>query len=119
MCAITGVYSPGGDAAVYTRELLYLQQNRGQDTSGIFTLEGATVHSRKGVGKVGEVFGSLELPADRTRGTVQTLVELTGQNAIGHNRSRRCLVRRSGNHDQSGLAHEHVPAPHSEIAVEP
>ena len=53
---------------------LYAQQHRGQESSGIVTLQGGKHLFHKGMGLVGEVF-----PAE-------VLDRLTGSAAIGHNR---------------------------------
>jgi amidophosphoribosyltransferase len=87
MCAITGVYSPEGNAAYLARNILYFQQNRGQDTSGIYSLKKDRVRFRKGEGKVAEVFGRLQLPKEMVRGNVHRKIDkLRGKYAVGHNR---------------------------------
>lgn len=53
---------------------LYALQHRGQESAGICSSDGHTVHTRKGLGLVGEVFGERELR------------ELRGHMAIGHTR---------------------------------
>jgi amidophosphoribosyltransferase len=85
MCAITGVYSPEGQAAEYARLILHFLQNRGLDTAGIYTLDRHNVNYRKGMGSVKEVFGRLILPESDFLGA-GSLAELTGTHAVGHTR---------------------------------
>jgi amidophosphoribosyltransferase len=75
MCGIVGVVS---HTAV--NQLLYdglmLLQHRGQEASGIVTLDDAGIfHSHKGLGLVGDIFGDAKVMAG-----------LPGRAAIGHNR---------------------------------
>jgi len=87
MCAITGVYSPDGKAAFYARRLNHEQQHRGQDTTGIATLENQTVHLLKAEGKVNQVFNEkFELKPEYKYGNAQNIRELAGNHAVGHNR---------------------------------
>ncbi len=83
MCEIAGVYTPDGNAALYTSLILHLSQNRGQDTAGIYTLDGPTVNYRKGLGRVKTVFGRVQLPHDDFLGAID-LSALVGKLAIGH-----------------------------------
>jgi len=87
MCAITGVYSPDGKAALYARRLNFEQQNRGQDTTGVATLDGAAAHILKGEGPVTEVFNEkFTLKPQYRQGDAADITELTGCHAVGHNR---------------------------------
>ncbi len=87
MCAITGVYSSDGKAALYARNILHFLQNRGQDTAGVYTLrENGKVDYRKGEGKVLEVFGRLLLPDGTSLGNVHKITQFAGNNAVGHTR---------------------------------
>ena len=53
---------------------LYALQHRGQESAGITSTEGKKLHSRKGMGHVGEVF------------TEEVMAALPGHSAIGHTR---------------------------------
>jgi len=86
MCAIVGVWSPEGQAAYHTRRLLHFQQNRGQDTAGIYTVSNGSIYRRKGEGKVGVVFGEASLPQGKVSGNVAEMKEFGGTHAVGHTR---------------------------------
>ena len=53
---------------------LYALQHRGQESAGICSSDGETIHTRKGMGLVNEIFGECELQ------------QLKGHMAIGHTR---------------------------------
>ena len=72
-CAIFGIWGPP-DAAHLTYLGLHALQHRGQEASGIATLDGDAFHIERGLGLVSEVF-----PPER-------LTRLPGNAAIGHNR---------------------------------
>ena len=72
-CAVFGIWNDS-EAGQMTYLGLYAQQHRGQESSGIVTLDGSNHKSHKGLGLVGDVF---------TESVLQTL---TGRAAVGHNR---------------------------------
>ncbi len=72
-CGVCAIYGHP-EAANLAYLGLYALQHRGQESAGICSSDGQTVHTRKGLGLVGEVFGEREL-----RG-------LRGHIAIGHTR---------------------------------
>jgi amidophosphoribosyltransferase len=73
-CAIFGIYSPNEDVARITFFGLFALQHRGQESSGIATANGKRIHLYTGMGRVSNVFSE------------DSLTQLTGHIAIGHNR---------------------------------
>ncbi len=73
-CGVFGVYSPSEDVARLTFYALYALQHRGQESAGIATADGKDIRIFTGMGRVSNVF------------TEETMKNLTGQMAIGHNR---------------------------------
>jgi amidophosphoribosyltransferase len=73
-CGVFGVYSPGEDVSRLTFFALYALQHRGQESSGIATTDGRKIKLHTGMGRVSNVF------------TEESLSQLTGHIAIGHNR---------------------------------
>jgi amidophosphoribosyltransferase len=73
-CGVFGVYAPGEDVAKLTYFGLYALQHRGQESAGIATFEGETVHVHKDMGLVSQVFSE------------STLKDLIGDIAVGHTR---------------------------------
>ena len=73
-CAIFGVHG-NEDAAALTALGLHALQHRGQEATGIVTHDGSRFHSHRGMGQVGDVFGSQDV-----------IAKLPGHVAIGHNR---------------------------------
>lgn len=73
-CGVFGIYAPEEDVAKLTYFGLYALQHRGQESAGIATFEGDTVHSYKGMGLVSQVFNE------------SILKQLPGNLAIGHTR---------------------------------
>jgi len=73
-CAVFGVYGKGIDVSRLTFFGLYALQHRGQESSGIATGDGETVHCHKGMGLVANVFNEENVGA------------LAGHIAVGHNR---------------------------------
>ncbi|MCY7323629.1 MAG: amidophosphoribosyltransferase, partial [Phormidesmis sp. CAN_BIN36] len=73
-CGVFGVYAPGEKVANLAYFGLYALQHRGQESAGIATFEGDTVHLHKEMGLVSQVFNET------------ILGELTGNLAIGHTR---------------------------------
>lgn len=73
-CGVVGVWAPGADVARLTLYALYALQHRGQESTGIAVIDGATVQLHKGMGLVSVVFGE------------EDVVGLKGNLAIGHTR---------------------------------
>src|SRR5215210_9162853 len=73
-CGVFGVYAPGEEVARLTFYGLYALQHRGQESAGIATSDGATLHVRTGMGLVAQVFDEADLGL------------LPGHIAIGHTR---------------------------------
>jgi len=72
-CGIFGVYRHP-EAAKLTYLGLYALQHRGQESSGIVSSDGSTLHAEIGMGLVADVFNE------------RRLARLPGEMAIGHNR---------------------------------
>ncbi len=73
-CGVFGVYAPEENVSKLAYFGLYALQHRGQESAGIATFDGETVHIHKDMGLVSQVFNE------------QILQELTGTIAIGHTR---------------------------------
>lgn len=73
-CGVFGITGTR-NAAILTYFGLYALQHRGQESCGIVTNDGKKLNHRRGMGKVNEVFSSLD-----------DLKGLKGRMAIGHNR---------------------------------
>jgi amidophosphoribosyltransferase len=74
-CGVFGVWN-GTDAAALTALGLHALQHRGQEASGIVSLdEAGGFHAHKGLGLVGDIFGDAKVMAG-----------LPGRAAVGHNR---------------------------------
>ena len=73
-CGIFGIYAPGEDVARLTYFALYALQHRGQESSGIASGDGQSIHLHADMGLVAQVFDE------------NILGQLTGDIAIGHNR---------------------------------
>ena len=73
-CGVFGIFGHG-DSAAHTALGLHALQHRGQEAAGIVTYDGTHFHSHRGLGLVGDNFGSASI-IDRLR----------GHSAIGHNR---------------------------------
>jgi amidophosphoribosyltransferase len=74
MCGITGIMTPGRDAARLAYFGLYALQHRGQESAGIAAGDGGTIRSHKDMGLIGAIFDE------------QTLADLSGFVAVGHTR---------------------------------
>jgi amidophosphoribosyltransferase len=74
MCGITGILTPGRDAARLAYFGLYALQHRGQESAGIAAADGGTIRSHKDMGLIGAIFDE------------QLLGELSGHVAVGHTR---------------------------------
>ena len=73
-CGVFGIYAPEEDVAKLTYFGLYALQHRGQESAGIATFAGNTIHCHKEMGLVSQVFNE------------SILKQLTGTLAVGHNR---------------------------------
>ncbi|OCR00861.1 amidophosphoribosyltransferase [Oscillatoriales cyanobacterium USR001] len=73
-CGVFGVCAPGEDVAKMTYFGLYALQHRGQESAGIATFDGESVHLHKDMGLVSQVFNE------------SSLSHLPGVIAVGHNR---------------------------------
>jgi amidophosphoribosyltransferase len=84
-CGVFGVYSPNDDVARLSFFALYALQHRGQESSGIATADGKRIRIFTGMGRVSNVF------------TEESLSQLTGHIAIGHNRYSTAGSSRAAN----------------------
>ena len=73
-CGVFGVYAPEAEVATLTYFGLFALQHRGQESAGIATFEGDTIHLHKDMGLVSQVFDD------------EILATLTGTMAVGHTR---------------------------------
>ncbi|HBE20909.1 MAG TPA: amidophosphoribosyltransferase [Cyanobacteria bacterium UBA11149] len=73
-CGVFGIYAPEEDVAKLTYFGLFALQHRGQESAGIATFEGNSVHLHKNMGLVSQVFSE------------EILHKLPGTIAVGHNR---------------------------------
>ncbi len=73
-CGVFGIFAPGEDVARITFFGLYALQHRGQESAGIATTDGTTIHRRTHLGLVSQAF------------TENDLAVLPGFAAIGHTR---------------------------------
>ena len=73
-CGIFGVYAPGEDVARITFFALFALQHRGQESAGIATSDGRKIQVFARMGLVSQVFDE------------ESLCQLRGNMAIGHNR---------------------------------
>ncbi|MFC1870624.1 amidophosphoribosyltransferase [Chloroflexota bacterium] len=73
-CGVFGVYAPGEDVARLTFFALFALQHRGQESAGIATSDGKNIQVYARMGLVSQVFSE------------QSLSQLKGDIAIGHNR---------------------------------
>ncbi|MFQ6122584.1 MAG: amidophosphoribosyltransferase [Dehalococcoidales bacterium] len=73
-CGVFGVYAPTEDVARLTFFALFALQHRGQESSGIATSDGKKLTVHANMGLVSQVFSE------------ESLSQLTGNIAIGHNR---------------------------------
>ena len=60
-CGIFGIYAPGVDVARVTFFALYALQHRGQESAGIATAEGDSIHIYTDMGLVAHVFNEEQL----------------------------------------------------------
>ncbi|HET9030740.1 MAG TPA: amidophosphoribosyltransferase [Candidatus Aquilonibacter sp.] len=74
MCGITGIITPGRDAARLAYFGLYALQHRGQESAGIAAADGGTIRSHKEMGLIGAIFDE------------EMLAQLSGYLAVGHTR---------------------------------
>jgi len=86
-CGVFGIYAPGEDIARLTFFALFALQHRGQESAGIATTDGKRLQVYAKMGLVSQIFDE------------DSLSNLTGHIAIGHNRystrgsSRICNVQ--------------------------
>ena len=73
-CGVFGVYAPGEDVARLTFFALFALQHRGQESAGIATADGKKLQIDARMGLVSQAFDE------------ESLSQLTGDMAIGHNR---------------------------------
>ena len=73
-CGVFGLYAPEEEVAKLTYFGLYALQHRGQESAGIATYDGETVHCYKEMGLVSQVFSETVLKT------------LPGTHAVGHTR---------------------------------
>lgn len=73
-CGVFGLYAPEEAVAKLTYFGLYALQHRGQESAGIATFDGQTVHCHKAMGLVSQVFNE------------NLLQELPGTIGVGHTR---------------------------------
>ena len=73
-CGVFGIYCPGEDVARLTFFALFALQHRGQESAGIATSDGKKIQFYGDMGLVSQVFDE------------NSLGQLTGHIAIGHNR---------------------------------
>jgi amidophosphoribosyltransferase len=73
-CGVFGVYAPGEDVARITFFALFALQHRGQESAGIATSDSKKIQVFARMGLVSQVFSE------------ESLIQLTGNIAIGHNR---------------------------------
>ena len=84
-CGIFGIYAPGEDVARITFFALFALQHRGQESAGIATSDGKRIQNYARMGLVSQVFSE------------ESLSQLTGNIAIGHNRYSTTGSSRIGN----------------------
>jgi amidophosphoribosyltransferase len=73
-CGVVGIYAPNEDVARITFFALFALQHRGQESAGIATGDGSKIQKHAEMGLVSQVFDE------------DSLSQLTGHIAIGHNR---------------------------------
>jgi amidophosphoribosyltransferase len=71
-CGVFGIVGAGGEAANFTYLGLHALQHRGQESAGIVSTDGRTLHVHRGMGLVADIF------------TADVLASLPGGAAIGH-----------------------------------
>jgi amidophosphoribosyltransferase len=84
-CGVFGVYAPGEDVARIAFYGIYALQHRGQESAGLATADGTSIHIRTGMGLVSQVFDEADLG------------HLPGHIAIGHTRYSTTGSSRSEN----------------------
>jgi amidophosphoribosyltransferase len=85
MCGIVGVYAPGEEPARLTFFALFALQHRGQESAGICTADGDSLHNLTGMGLISQVFHERDV------------ARLGGSLAIGHTRYSTTGASRSEN----------------------
>jgi len=84
-CGVFGVYAPNEDVARLTFFALFALQHRGQESAGIATTDGKRIQVHASMGLVSQVFDE------------DSLSQLSGDIAIGHNRYSTRGSSRAGN----------------------
>jgi amidophosphoribosyltransferase len=84
-CGVFGIVAPGEDVARITYFALYALQHRGQESAGISTFDGTTMHAHHGMGRVAQAFDE------------QSLGRLVGDMAVGHTRYSTAGSNRENN----------------------
>ncbi len=95
-CGVFGVYSPDEDVARLTFFALFALQHRGQESAGIATSDGKRIRVFTGMGRVSNVF------------TEESLQNLPGHIAIGHNRYSTSGSSRASNAQPIVVANDSV-----------
>jgi amidophosphoribosyltransferase len=99
-CGVFGIYAPGEDVARVSFFGLYALQHRGQESAGIATADGTTIHRRTHLGLVSQAF------------TENDLAVLPGFAAIGHTR-----YSTTGQSSERNAGPMLTESPHGPIAV--
>jgi amidophosphoribosyltransferase len=73
-CGVVAMYTPHQEPARQTFFALYALQHRGQESAGICTADGTSLHNLTGMGLVSQVFRDRDI------------ARLHGSLAIGHTR---------------------------------
>ncbi len=85
MCGVVGVHAPGQEPARVTFFALFALQHRGQESAGICTADGDSLHNLSGMGLISQVFHERDV------------AKLGGRLAIGHTRYSTTGASRSAN----------------------
>src|SRR4249920_467343 len=84
-CGVVALYAPRQEPARLAFFALYALQHRGQESAGICTADGQSLHNLTGMGLVSQVFHERDL------------VKLGGRLAIGHTRYSTTGASRAAN----------------------
>ena len=99
-CGVFGVYAPGEAVARLTFYGLFALQHRGQESAGIATSDGVSLHVRTGMGLVAQVFDEGDLGY------------LPGHAAVGHTR-----YSTTGSSRHENAQPIHVSGPGGQLAL--
>ena len=83
-CGLFGIYNHA-EAARHTFHGLYALQHRGQESAGIVSSDGERIHEHRGMGLVSQIYDE------------ESLAQLKGRLAIGHNRYSTTGLTRASN----------------------